>query len=57
MLLDIWNIACHILGLCTEDFGFYPSKQILLFNIKSDISIPHSSQSTFAKQHSIVAAV
>jgi len=49
MLLDIWNTAGHILGSYTDRSEFSPSKQILLFNLKSDISIPHSSQSTIAK--------
>ena len=48
--LDICNIAGHILGPYTDRSEFSRSKQILLFNLKSDISIPHSSQSTFTKQ-------
>jgi len=49
MLLDIWNIAGQILGPYTDRSEFSPSKQILLFNLKLDIFIPHSSQSTFVK--------
>jgi hypothetical protein len=50
MLLDIWNIAAQILGSCTDRSEFSPSKQILFFDLKLGIFIPHSSQSTFAKQ-------
>jgi len=50
MLLDIWNIAAHILCSFTDWSEFSPSKQILLFNLKLDIFIPYSSQSKFAKQ-------
>jgi hypothetical protein len=57
MVLDICNIADDIAGLFTEDLRFSPSIQILMSNIKSEISIPHSTQSTFAKQQYIVAAV
>jgi len=57
MLLDIWNIAGHILGPCTDRAEFSPSKQILLFKLKFDIFNPHSSQSTFEKKKKIVAAI
>ena len=46
----MWNMAGQILGSYTDQSEFSPSKQILLFKLKLDISIPHSSQSTFAKQ-------
>ena len=50
MLLDIWNVACQIVGSYTDRSEFSPSKQILFFNLKLDIFIPHSSESTFVKQ-------
>jgi len=50
MLLHIWNIAGQILSSYTERSEFSPSKQILVFNLKLDIFIPHSSESTFVKQ-------
>jgi len=50
VLLDIWNIAGHILGSYTGQSEFSLSKQILLFYLNLDIFIPYTSQSTFVKQ-------
>ena len=50
MLLDFWNIAGQIVGSYTDWSEFSPTKQILLFNLKLDIYIPHSYQSTLVKQ-------
>jgi len=43
MFFDIWNIVGKILGSQTNHSAFSPSKQILLFNIKFDIFVPHST--------------